>query len=726
LIFPGNFPDNQTVNYSDFPETWNDIEEIGVGQGVATYRLNVILDPAKDYAVHTPAVYSAYEFYINGAMVSNNGAVGIDKESSKPFWTQITVPIDHAFLRDTNEFVLHISNFSTHFGGPVDPVFLGDRDYLMNEIAKIRTIDSIISGALLMGGLFFLGLYLFGTSQRIVLYFSLFCVVFSYYNFSSGTYLIQFIYPSFPWFFSVRLEYGSLYLSAFLLATFTQTLYPKDTPRLFTPVMIVIVSVMVGLILFTPVSFFTWLHNYMLMFLLGVMFFGIYIYFRAAFFKRIGSAYSLVGGGFILVILIWKTLDVLIVVSMPYFITPIGYVVFFFLHSLTLSQQFVMSWKIAKEQAENALKIKSNFLSTMSHEIRTPMNAVIGLTNYLLEDDPKDEQMENLRTLKFSASNLLVIINDILDYSKLEADKVELDLQWIHLGELLVQLKNTVQPLIKDKKIKLIMECDQEVPSSIYCDVTRLVQVLTNLLNNAIKFTKEGSVSLTIHLIDKDEKEAQLLIQVMDTGIGIPEEKLTEIFESFTQVSSSTTREYGGTGLGLAISRKLLEIQGVTLQLKSKVGEGSTFYFKQSFLFKEEETPTMIQHINVLDATEGLKGLKILLVEDNEVNVLVARKFLTKWGVKIIHAENGKVGLDLVSENTYDLILMDIQMPVMDGYEATTAIRKLGVKTPIIALTASAFISKITNLDKMGINGYVTKPFDPKELFDTIYRFAKK
>ena len=727
LLSAGEKIEDDSAIYHQVPLMWNgqvltDGTELE-GMAYASYRLTVLLDKEQDLAIFIPAVYNSYSFQINGHLIAKNGVVGTNKENSVPFWSQIVAPIEHAYLKDTNEFLLQVSNFRHDNGGPVDNIIIGERDYLINKIEKIRITDAMVSGSLLMAGFFFLGLFFYGRNQRVILYFALYCFVFSYYNFASGSYLLQHLFPNLSWEFTVRIEYGTLYVSALLFSIFTESIYPKDTPRKLLRVIYLAIILQLIFLIVTPVWFFTMLHKYWMMLVLMIIILGIFIYLKAAHRKRVGSTYSLIGAIFIMFVLTWRILDVLGVVQMPFYLMPVGIIVFFFLHSLTLSQQFADKWRRAKDSAEQALKIKSEFLSAMSHEIRTPMNAVIGLTNYLLEDAPKKNQIKNLNTLKFSAENLLVIINDILDFSKLEANKVDLDYQWVQIRTLGEQLMNSATPLVGDKPVELSLTINEDVPISIWCDITRTSQVLTNLINNAIKFTSKGFVRLKISVISKNANTVRLLFNVMDSGIGIPENKLSEIFESFTQVSSSTTREYGGTGLGLAISSKLLQLQNSELKVQSEEGVGSVFYFEQEFSYKESKESKVVKTETNIDVS--LEGRRILLVEDNQVNVMVAKRFLTKWGIDLEYAENGEEAIIKVSENEFDLILMDLQMPVMDGYEATKAIRIMGINTPIVALTASALLDKNDKLVASGFTDSVTKPFQPDTLFAKISMYVK-
>lgn len=377
-----------------------------------------------------------------------------------------------------------------------------------------------------------------------------------------------------------------------------------------------------------------------------------------------------------------------------------------------------------KEVAEATAKARSEFLSTMSHEIRTPMNAVIGMSHILLQDNPSEEQIPNLKILKFSAENLLSLINDILDYNKLESGKLNFEKTNFSLKDTVNSITHSLKTKVKENNNQLVVNMNENVAEYIVGDPTRLAQVLNNLLSNAIKFTENGQVTLDIQAQKEDEETIVLDFAVRDTGIGIPEDKQEHIFESFTQACSSTTRKFGGTGLGLAIIKKILEHQDSQIQIKSKVGEGSTFYF--TLQFEKGEAPKLSE-IEQDTQLQSLSGTKVLLVEDNKINQLIANRFLKKWDINYDVADNGAIALEKVQSNDYDVVLMDLQMPTMDGYTATAKIRNLkGNKyqeLPIIALTASAMLEERNRVYTVGMNDYVTKPFNPIELYSAINKY---
>ncbi len=380
---------------------------------------------------------------------------------------------------------------------------------------------------------------------------------------------------------------------------------------------------------------------------------------------------------------------------------------------------------ISKEKAEQATIAKSQFLSIMSHEIRTPMNAVIGLAHLLLQENLSDDQKENLKTLKSSADNLLTLINDILDYNRIESGEVELSKLDFNLKELVNGISQSHSILAKEKNIKLTLTIDSELPDYIVGDPSRLSQILANLVANGIKFTEWGHV--TVEVLQKTKTKQSIVIEfiISDTGIGISKEKLDHIFERFTQESSDSTRKYGGTGLGLAISKKLIELHGSSINIESKIGVGSKFNF--SIEFQLPVSKKSDSDLNLFSPEHRLEGVRVLLVEDNEINQLVVNKFLKKWHVNSDLAVNGKLAIEKIEQNDYELILMDLQMPVMDGYEATVEIRKMADKKaliPIIALTASAVSEVKDRVIQSGMDDFISKPFTPDELFKKIAFFA--
>lgn len=381
----------------------------------------------------------------------------------------------------------------------------------------------------------------------------------------------------------------------------------------------------------------------------------------------------------------------------------------------------------AKKSAEDAALAKQQFLSNMSHEIRTPLNAIINSTYHLLNESPRPDQHENLEILKFSSKNLLKLINEILDYSRIDSGKIELECIDFEIRKLIKGINRSLEYDLVRKGLVMELEIDERIPRVVRGDSVRLSQILMNLLGNAVKFTEKGKISLKAWVLEDLADSTRLRFEVGDTGIGIPENKQKEIFESFTQASSSTTRKYGGTGLGLAITKKLVELQGGRIELASRQGEGSIFSF--FITYKKGEFASLNTGVDIPNSFPSLKGKNVLVVEDNKINQKIVSMILSQWEATSDIAENGLVAMQKIQQQNYHLVLMDIQMPEMNGYEATENIRKMKGEyyknLPIIALTASAFADDRDKILSYGMNGYIIKPFTPPELYSKIAFYLK-
>jgi len=387
----------------------------------------------------------------------------------------------------------------------------------------------------------------------------------------------------------------------------------------------------------------------------------------------------------------------------------------------------VTSFKNIQEELIKASNAKSQFLSTMSHEIRTPLNAIVAIGNLLLKQNPKEEQIENLKALKFSSKHLLHLVNDILDYNKSLAGRLCFASEPFILPSVIEGSIKSFSYLAKDKGIELISDIKPCVPHIVIGDSIRLGQILSNLISNAIKFTHKGFVRVKATCVENTDTSTKVKFEIQDSGIGIAEDKLVHIFERFTQANESTARKFGGTGLGLAICKRILELQGSDINVQSKEEQGTCFWFELTFDKTEKEA---VEKLNLeKTTTQDLCGMHILLVDDNEMNILVMEQFLQNWNVTYDTAKNGLEAVNKVKTVDYDLILMDLRMPVMDGYEAVQKIRQLGDRynqIPIIALSASVSNEVIDSVKESGMDEYVSKPFDPKDLYLKISKHAIK
>ncbi|NJB37301.1 ATP-binding protein [Croceivirga sp. JEA036] len=383
---------------------------------------------------------------------------------------------------------------------------------------------------------------------------------------------------------------------------------------------------------------------------------------------------------------------------------------------ITLRKSRLDSMKLAKAKEE--------FMSNMSHEIRTPLNAIIGFNDLLRKTELNNTQKEYLDTIRTSSLNLKVIIDDILDYSKLESEKIDLETRPISLNALLDHIMKLQLPLANEKGIRLLKSFDADLPEYIKGDQTRLAQIFNNLISNAIKFTHEGQVELKAFVLEVGEERSKIRFQVTDTGIGVAQENLDKIFERFTQSESSTTRLYGGTGLGLSIVKGLTGLMQGEIKVESTLGKGTCFTVDLSFEHAAEEDVRVVENLNTSQLSPILQGKNVLVLEDNPHNQLLIKNYLKLWGINPVMADNGQDGIDLVKEQAFDAIFMDLQMPVMDGFQATEVIRtELNVTTPIIGCSAHSMVNEKEKCLAIGMNDYVSKPYTEQELLNSLLQF---
>jgi len=374
------------------------------------------------------------------------------------------------------------------------------------------------------------------------------------------------------------------------------------------------------------------------------------------------------------------------------------------------------------ESAEIAKKVGEQFLANMSHEIRTPMNAIVGFTDIILKTPLTAEQKQYIEAIKLSGDNLLVIINDILDFSRMRSGKMPIENRNFKLSQIISLSKELIYPKAEEKKIELSACIDKNIPDDLVGDPSKLNQVVLNLTANAIKFTSKGKVTINVKLLSDKNNEVEIELMVKDTGIGISKDKLSSIFEPFTQANNDTARRFGGTGLGLSIVKQIAELQNGTISVSSEEGKGSCFYF--TIKYKKAMAIIEGDSISINTHKKKIKELNVLLVEDNGMNQLLAQKVLSDWGWRVEIAENGIEALEKLRSKNFDIILMDIQMPEMDGYEATRQIRNNfpipKCHTPIMAMTADVMSTEEEKCYKYGMNGYISKPFNTQVLYSKI------
>ena len=375
----------------------------------------------------------------------------------------------------------------------------------------------------------------------------------------------------------------------------------------------------------------------------------------------------------------------------------------------------------AKEEAESANRAKTDFISVMSHEIRTPLNGILNLNRLVKLQSNDPELLKHLETIEYSGESLLSIINDILDFEKLEARKFVFHRISFSVRDTMARLDSLMAPKAKEKANTLKYAVTRAVPEWIHCDENRLLQVISNLVNNALNFTDNGQVSILVDCEDTDQETMKLIVMVKDTGMGIPSDKIDSIFDSYEQVQNRNKPGFEGSGLGLAIAQRLVQQQDGTLTVQSEPGQGAEFTVSLPVTVGEE--PSRAEAIGQVVESSRLEGTRIMVVDDSPINVLAAKEFLQKWSAEVLSATDGAEAVALFEENKVDLILMDLQMPVMDGYAATQAIRSSehpNSNVPIIAMSADVLNSSIVESRNAGMDDHLSKPFNPDELLKVI------
>jgi signal transduction histidine kinase/CheY-like chemotaxis protein len=696
----------------EVPMKWG---QVGLpSQGFGTYLLKMERDTSSLLSLKIPDVLSAYALYINGVLIKKVGKVGMDESTTLPERKTTYFNISQE-LGKTLNVCLQIANFSHARGGLGSiPIISSTRKIYRQKLYE-DTYDVFLFGCLIMGSLFFFGLYVSGRKEKMAIYFALFCMTYAYRVVGWGNYLLHDIVDM-PYRLGLVLEYLSLYLSVFFFAKYLGHLFPKEAPKkiinFFAYIALACTATTV-----LPVQIFTGLINYFLGLLVVVMVFVSVVFIKAAINRRQGANLAIYSTFGIFFIFTLKTLIFFRLVNDILYVNLIGELTFFFFQSLILSRYFVNDWRNAKMEAEQIAKSKADFLSVMSHEIRTPLNALIGTTYHMLDAKPRVDQMKDLSNLKNASENLLNLVNNILDFNKLEQNKLELEHDDVELESYITNQVNLFQSITEAKGIYLKLNYDNFLPSHVMVDKGRLGQILNNLIGNAIKFTIAGGVTVNVRSEGYSKEAINITFDIIDTGIGIENEHKEKIFESFVQANAKIAGEYGGTGLGLAISKRLLERMNSEIVVKSVEGQGSLFSFS---LCLEPIVPKVFKEIP--HASRKLAGCRLLLVEDNSMNIVIANRFLEKWNVDVTIAKNGQKAVELVfdGQHDFDIILMDLQMPILNGYQAAAAIRKIGFSKPILAVTASAVTESDLEANGGYMQDFITKPYRPDDLFDKI------
>jgi signal transduction histidine kinase len=742
--------------YAIVPGAWNALvvgsqgEAIG-GDGFATYRLRVLLRPSGNLGLRVPTMHTAFRLYVNGELLCANGRPGKTAAESRPGYFPQVVEIPGQV--DRLDLVLHISNFHHRKGGTWTHIDLGDVALLGAARERGLLFDFFLFGSVLIMGFYHCGLFLMRRRDRSTLYFGLFCLLVAVRIFTTGEHYLLQLLPDMDWDWYVKIQYWGFYLAVPAFGSFAYHAFPHEFPPWLYRLGWFFGGAFALIVLFTPARIFSYtMDPYQIWTVLaGLAMIAVLL--LSLHRKRDGAFLYMIGW---LILFTTMVNDILYnsEIVQTILLVPLGFFLFVVMQSIFLALRISRAFEtaerlsetledaihertreledsrdqleVAKEQAERSDRAKSEFLATMSHEIRTPLNSILGTASLLEESTLSGEQKEQVSILNRAGHRLLTLINEILDLSKIEAGKLNLESVPFSVREVLADLQGLMGNRARLKGIMLESICPPDVPERSLGDPDRLAQVLLNLVSNAIKFTERGGVTLNVEIVRRDQQAVVMRFSVTDTGIGIAPDKQQRIFESFVQADQDDARRYEGTGLGLAISRRLVELMGGHLYLESEEGEGSVFWFDIRLL--NAQPGEVATRAAVADRAPGFAiqpGLKILLADDNPDNRYLVQVYLKHAEAALQIVENGREAVDRVRVESFDLILMDIQMPVMDGYEAVRAIREWEAssgrsRATILALTADATREAYNKAIAAGCNGYLTKPIQKNTLLDAV------
>lgn len=729
-------PEQKPV-FISVPGRWNNVmvqRQENKGLGFGTYHLTVYIAPQiSPMALRLMNIGTAFSLYVNGEKIASAGQVGRDRLTTHPAYKPQICRIEGK-LEGEVSLAVEVANFHEFHGGIWDSISLG-RENDVRHLREVRQwMELSVFGAILFMGFYHLGLYLLKPTIKAPLYFSLICFLFaSRLVFTHERYVLD-LFPGFNWVLFHKVEYltYSLVVGAFTL--FIRVIFPDEFHRIWQRIIVTVSLAYSALIILTAPRFYSALVGMFQIATILVGFYILYVHTMAIVRKRSG-ALALCAGYVVLFATVLNDILHQNQLVQTRFIAPLGLFFLLFSQAFVISMRFSRAFdsvEMLKEAAEAANQAKNQFIANMSHELRTPLNGVIGMTELLGRSTLDGDQKEYVHVIRSSSSLLLTIVNDILDLSKLESGQIFIEQQDFNLRETVENVYFVLKDRAMEKGIDFSCQIQQELVAEVRGDADRLKQVLLNIAGNAIKFTDKGSVFVSVFLLEMGKKTETVGFRITDTGIGIDAANMGKLFKSFSQADVSMSRKYGGTGLGLAISKQLVERMGGQIGVKSSKGKGAEFWFTLSFpigtpLAGAGDSSAASRNSTPPAELSSVAPSRILIVEDNATNRRLAEIFVRKLGHEADTVHDGLEAVNLLRDKTYDLILMDVQMPGMDGFETTRIIRDsqspiLDHRVPIIAMTAHAMTGDMEKCFEAGMDDYLTKPIRPGNLEHSICR----
>lgn len=708
------------------PDVWN---RNGIpGTGYAMYRLHVLLGRQynQELALLFKGIGTSAEIYINNEKYASIGRIGITKEDVLP--EQKTEIVRFVPNNKIVDIVVKVANFHHWQGGIWNPVYMGPADNLERFQNAGLFFDSFLSGILFLMFCYLIFYYFRNTYSIKTLYLAVFCFLFIIRVVFVGAGIANIFIPHLHRDIFVTITYVDLYLIIPFMVLYINAIFPKDAFDIANKASLIISALFIMSVFVFPSEISTRLMAYFQIVIILFIFVCGTVVVKAVKSQRFG-AYIFLSGFIFLSLLALNEILISRHIINSIDSSILGIILFIVSQIIIITKEFSVL-AVSKKEAEIAAETKSLFMANMSHEIRTPMNIVIGMNHLLEQTELNSQQQDYLKKSKIASEGLLSIINDILDISKIEAGKVDVESIELSIHEIINNQLSMFLPKANEKGLVFTSKIDKDIPFSLLGDPYRLNQILTNIVSNAIKFTQKGAIHIAVHILsDSEDGDLLLLFEVQDSGIGMSPEQQEHLFETFQQADSTTTRMYGGTGLGLAICKELTQLLMGHISVHSKLHEGTTFKIEIPFKRMAGNSESII-HSKVNESStdlDSIKGASVLLVEDNVLNQQVASEIMSQKGLNVDVAENGKNALSALDKKKYDIVLMDIQMPVLDGYQSTVEIRKNKKyeHLPVIAMTAHTFKSTVDACFKAGMNDYISKPIEPEKLFKLLIKWLK-